>query len=228
MKNSSFIGLIVAIDYEINDLSFDYQKIIIGCHTYFLINNKYILVFSGIGKVNASSQTTALLNHFNITQIINIGSSGTTNSNLNVFDVNIATKCQYGDVDVTCDPKYAINQMPYEPKYFETNDEVNKKINNLISKLNYKVVNGTAITVDSFVTSENKSKFYELDNNDVYTFDMESCAIAQVCYHYKIPFNCLKLISDNSLVNNSHSDFEKNMPIISEMIKNIILEIIKA
>lgn len=227
MKNN-YTAIIVALNYEMDKLDYQYQDVKIDNQTYFVIDNKIILLFTGIGKTNSSYKTALLLTHFkNVGQIINIGSSGTVNKNMNVFDINIATTCQYGDVDVSCDPEYDINQIPYESKYFDTNPNTLKVLNDIASSFNYHFFNGIAMTVDSFVTLDNLNIFKEVTNENVFSLDMECAAIGQVCKHFNVPFNCVKVISDNPLVKNNHNSFAQNMKNISIMIANIVNKIIK-
>lgn len=227
MKNKNYIAILIALEYEIDKINYQHRKIKIDNQTYFVIDDKIILLFTGIGKTNSSYKTALLLSNFkNVKQIINIGSSGTVNKNINVFDINIANVCQYGDVDVSCDPKYKINQIPYELKYFETNKNTLKILNNIADSFNYQYVNGIAMTVDSFVTLDNLNIFKEALNENIYSLDMECAAIAQVCQHFNVPFNCVKIISDNPLIKNNHNNFSQNMKNISIMTANIINEII--
>lgn len=222
-----YLALIVALDYELNKNNFNYDVIYDKQQEYYLINNEFILMYSGIGKVNAAYKTALLLNKFDCSCVINIGTAGSCNDNVNVFDLNIATQCQYGDVDVTIDSKYKINQIPYESKIIKTNKKNNKVLKKIINNLKINVVQGTAITIDSFITKNNIYKFNEINNNDIYSVDMESMAIAQICKHYNIPFSCLKIISDHTKIINNHDQFVSNIKKIESDINLIVNSIIK-
>ena len=221
-------GIIVAMNYELESLGIPYQTIEKSRQTYYLFNDDIVLIYSGIGKVNASYKTSLLINDFHPDHIINLGSAGCTNSNVALFDINIADKCQYGDVDVTCDPKYAINQIPYEPKWFFNDLQMINFLTKLLSEKNMHVICKTAITVDSFVTKNNVHLFHELANHEVGSVDMESCAIAQVCHHHQIPYNCIKIISDNIHHPINHTEFEMNMSKIAKISKTILLTILNS
>lgn len=226
--NKIRFAIIIAIDYELSNLNLNYETIKIHDQTYYLIHDEIILMFSGIGKVNASYKTALLIMNFNPQHIINIGSAGCCNPAVQILTVNIADKCQYGDVDVSCDPKYEINQIPYEPKYFYTHQPTLQWLNELLTGLDINVINQTAITIDSFVTQANKHHFYELQQNDVGSVDMESCAIAQVCHHYKTNFNCIKIVSDNIHHQSNHDEFNNNMHQIALTSKKIITSIVNS
>lgn len=221
-------GIIVAIDYELQSLGIPYQTIEKSNQTYYLFNDDIVLIYSGIGKVNASYKTSLLINDFCPEHIINLGSAGCTNSNVALLDINIADKCQYGDVDVTCDHRYEINQIPYEPKWFLNDSEMINFLTKLLSEKNMNVICKTAMTVDSFVTKNNFHLFHELQNHEVGSIDMESCAIAQVCHHYQIPYNCIKIISDNIHHQINHDEFEMNMSKVAQINKTILLAILNS
>lgn len=227
MKNNSYIGLIIALGYELDISNFDYEIIKQDNQIYYILNNKVILTYSGVGKVNAAISTTLLVKNFNIKNIINIGLAGSCNKSINVGDINLVAECQYGDVDVTCDNSYAINQIPYEKKYYQV-DEINKEtLSNILKANKIDFVSGRSITIDSFVTNLNKSHFHELETKDAYSIDMEAMAIAQACNLLNTKFNSIKVISDNIYKNNNHSDFQNNITMCRNKINLIIEYIIK-
>ena len=220
------LGIIFALDYEIEwisqfkDLNF---KLINKQKFYF--NNKIVITFCGVGKVNAAISTLNLFNNFNITQILNIGSCCTTNPLISILDVILVDSSQYGDVDVSIDSKYDINQIPYEIKYFKSNSNFNDKVTEILFKLNINVKKGNFITIDSFLTKDNSFKFNEINNPDILGIDMELAAIAQTCNHYNINFSALKIVSDNINIDNNHDEFLFNINSIAKLTKDIIMAI---
>lgn len=220
------LGIIVAVDYETNKIIENAKKQIYHNQVFYELNQNVVLTFSGIGKVNAASSCMNLINHYDIDKILNIGTSGSCNKFIKPLDVILVNNCLYGDVDVTIDESYEINQMPREPKYFATDESFNVLIKQILQELNITFMQGNAITVDSFVTKDNLKKFNELDNPTNLAIDMESVAIAQVCEHNKVSFGCVKFISDVLNSNNNHEQFLENVKIISNWIDNFLLKII--
>lgn len=54
-----------------------------------LCKKNVVLVESGVGKVNAARVTQILIDKFKVESIVNIGSAGTANSELNIGDIVI-------------------------------------------------------------------------------------------------------------------------------------------
>ena len=224
MKNN-YLAIVIACDYEIDLTNIDLEKIQINNQTYFVHKNKVVLMFCGIGKVNAAYNLGLLSQNFNITAIINIG-SGLGINNSNIFDVLMSTGNQYGDVDITADSKYEINQMVGCPKIFKTSTKINDYLKKILLDLNYKFLSSQIMTTDCFVTNQNYFKFNEIDNSNINAIDMECCALAQVANNLKIEFSAIKVISDTlKQTENNHNDFVKNMKIIAKMITNIVNKI---
>ena len=66
------------------------------------INSKNIvLVKCGVGKVNAARTTQILTDKFNVKSIINVGSAGGLNNNLEVGDIVIGKELVQHDFDIT-------------------------------------------------------------------------------------------------------------------------------
>lgn len=220
------VGIILALDYEIDNSilkKLEYETL---NNQKFYFNDDLVITFSGVGKVNATLAISNLINNFVIDEIYNIGSCGSANNNIEIKDVILINNSQYGDVDVSIDPKYKINQIPYEPKLFTSNSKINKFLSSILEKLNINYKVGDFATVDSFVTKQNFLKFNEIESSNILGIDMELVAIAQTCYHYNLPFGAIKIVTDNIKSNNSHDDFEKNVKEISIITKNIVNEIL--
>ena len=64
-------------------------------------NTEVILVEAGVGKVNAARTTQILIDNFNIDAIINVGSAGSSNDELDIGDIVIGTKIVQHDFDIT-------------------------------------------------------------------------------------------------------------------------------
>ena len=120
------VGIILALDYEIDNSilkKLEYETL---NNQKFYFSDDLVITFSGVGKVNATLAISNLINNFVIDEIYNIGSCGSANKNIEIKDVILINNSQYGDVDVSIDPKYKINQSPYEPKLFTSNSKINK------------------------------------------------------------------------------------------------------
>lgn len=77
-------------------------------------NTRVALLQSGIGKVAAAIGTTLLIQLTQPDIIINTGSAGGLDPNLNVGDILISTEVRHYDVDVTLFG-YEMGQLPGNP-----------------------------------------------------------------------------------------------------------------
>lgn len=223
----TYIGIIVALKNELDEFVSKCEEKIINNESFYIYNDELVITFCGVGKANAARSATSLICNFPIRFIVNIGSACSANNYLDVYNLHLANNCQYGDVDVSCDLSYQINQIPYESKKFICSNKFNDLIYDKLQILARPIFSGCAITVDSFVTKNNIAKFFEINLNDVYSIDMESAAIGQVCNYYKMPFSVLKIISDKIYLSNNeeidnHSQYTNSLAIISLMNNQIV------
>lgn len=184
-----------------------------------------IILKSGIGKVSASMITTLLISCCNPDIIINIGSAGSISSLLQIKDIIIPNKTSYYDVDVSIF-NYSIGQIPKYPKFFFIDSELLAIAKKCMYKLNYKFKSGLVLTGDSFVHKKNTLLSIIKHFPRAVAIDMESTAIAQVCYNFKKPILIIRAISDYS--NKSASfNFKKNIEQASYHATIIVEEILK-
>lgn len=193
------IGIIVAeveemeavkeIMYDLKSLDINNLKIFTG-----KINNKdFLLARSGVGKVNASRVTQIITDKFDLSFIINVGSAGGLNENLNIGDIVLGEFLVQHDFDVTAFGREK-GFIPETGRFFESDKNLLEKCKNV--KLdNQKILVGTIASGDIFLTDTNlKNKIKETFNADC--VEMEGSAIAQVCTLNKIPFIVIRSISD--------------------------------
>ena len=161
-------------------------------------NKKIVLVQSGIGKVNAARITQILIDNYKVKYIINIGSAGALNPNLNIGDIVIAKKLIQHDFDITAFG-HAKGYITGVGDYIYCDDKLVKNIENgflNINEKNYKIIEGIITSGDIFCTDIlMKDKIYAKFKADC--VEMEGAAIAQVCYLDNIPFVVIRSISDS-------------------------------
>jgi len=174
------------------------QETIAGCEfTSGQMNGaEVILLRSGIGKVNAAMSTTILLEKFQPDFVVNTGSAGGFNPELNVGDVVISTEARHHDVDVTAFG-YEYGQVPQLPAAFEANgdlvaiaEEAAKEITDI------KVVKGLIATGDSFMNDPKRVDAIRDKFTNLQALEMEAAAIAQVSYQFGTPFVIIRSLSD--------------------------------
>ncbi|MCM1484550.1 MAG: 5'-methylthioadenosine/adenosylhomocysteine nucleosidase [Muribaculaceae bacterium] len=145
----------------------------------------------GIGKVNAAMGTMTLIDLFHPDLIINTGVAGGTGRSAGVLDIVVGTRIAYHDV--WCGPGTEPGEAAGCPKFFHTSDIVNS-LPCLAEGDNIKhglVCSGDVFVSEPEVIARIRSLYPEVD-----AVDMESAAIAQVCYLRHVPFACMRVISD--------------------------------
>lgn len=187
-------------------------------------NTKVVLVEAGIGKVNAARTTQILIQNFNIDAIINVGSAGSVNDELDIGDIVIGSKLVQHDFDLTAfgHPKGYISNVG---QYVESDSVLIQKMKDTISKIQdteFKIKIGIIASGDIFCNQLNlKEEIRTKFNADA--IEMESAAIAQVCKLDNIPFIIVRSISDKPNGNNQIT-FEQFLEKASKRCAKIIKE----
>ena len=208
------IGLIVAMEREaqnviplINNKTEHIvanKKVIRGT----LFDKEVALIISGIGKVSSALSTQLLIDKFSPEIIINFGSVGAVNSEIQVGEYALVEKaCQF-DFDLReIDPVPLGYNQDYDRVFFEVHTP-----NNLPSK---KVALGTS---DKFTSK--KEIIDEIIKMGVDIRDMEGCAIAQVCTSNERKLIMLKGITDVYGLGTDGEQFVKNLTKVSQGFPN--------
>ncbi|MCK5781058.1 MAG: 5'-methylthioadenosine/adenosylhomocysteine nucleosidase [Flavobacteriales bacterium] len=218
----STIGIIGAMSEEVNILKdamlldtiisragMDFYKGKIG-------SENTIIVKSGIGKVNAAMATQLLIDQFDITSLINTGIAGGINDTLNIADIVIAKSLRYHDFDVSSFG-YKLGQIPrMDTSIFYSDRMMMAKILKNGRELHYRIGYGNISSGDIFINDfDKKNRIKNIFNSDA--VEMESTAIAHVCYLNNIPFVIVRAISDksNGEAPKQYKKFEKEAAISS-------------
>ncbi|MGL4948049.1 MAG: 5'-methylthioadenosine/S-adenosylhomocysteine nucleosidase [Mycoplasma sp.] len=186
-----------------------------------------VITFCGIGKVNAAAITSLMINSFNISSCLNIGSAGIVDG-IDVLDVLIVDKTYYSDVDVTAFG-YEMGQVPKMPKKYETNNNLNQLATELLNVSDYKIFLGNCLTSDSFINMGNISKYNIEKTSTPTVIDMECAAIAQTCLLFKVPLLSVKIGIDKLYSPNKNEDqFNSNLGKVQLIIDDITSNLINA
>jgi len=213
------IGIIGAIKKEVEILQniiypYTEQKISnFKIYTGKFKKNNIFLIKSGIGKVSASIATMILINSYQPDIIINSGSAGSLHASLNIGDIIIPDKTCYYDVNLI-NFGYSLGQVPKYPQKFIINRKIYNFFEKKTSEYQLKFTSGLIISGDSFIRDDSSIKNFKNQFSSAIAVEMESAAIAQVCYQFSIPLIVVKSISDLS---NSDAtfNFKKNISIAS-------------
>lgn len=155
-------------------------------------DNDVVLMESGIGKVNAAVGAVELIRLYQPDCIINTGVAGGIDACLNVMDVVAGRRVAYHDVD--CGPESALGQVQGLPLYYEADPALYAAA--LRVKSDTRIEGGLICSGDRFITNRDELDAIKANFADGLAVDMESGAIAQVCYLYNVPFLSFRIISD--------------------------------
>ena len=183
------IGIIVAMDKEYEQLS----KVFEG-------RTDIVLQKCGIGKVNAAVGATEMLRDHQPDLIVSSGCAGGASTAVEVMDVVAAASCAYHDV--YCGDNAAYGQVLGMPARFEAPQALIDKALQIP-----RVKAGLTVSGDWFVDSKEKMREILDHFPEAMAVDMESCAIAQVCHRYAVPFISFRVISDIPLKDTKASQY---------------------
>lgn len=176
-----------------------------------------VTLFSGVCKVNAAIATQILIDAYGVDAVINAGTAGGMNPELEIFDTVISTEIAYHDVA----PDILTEFHPWmETVFFNADQELLKLTHTAVDKLemNSKVFWGRMVTGEAFITDEGRQKINE--EFAPLTVDMETASIAHVCYVNHIPFIAIRSVTDTETHSGSEH-FEENCEKASMIAKDI-------
>ena len=188
------------------------------------LNNKDIVfVQSGIGKVNAAITATLLIEKYDVDEVIFSGVAGALDKVLKIGDIVIAEDVVQHDFD-TGAFGYKKGQIPQmEVWSFKGDGNLIKKVQETSDgeiKLHY----GRILTGDQFIYK--KDEKLDLGREfEALCVDMESGAVAQVCYIMNVKFLIIRSISD-SVTDESSMEYDKFSELAAENSKKILKKII--
>ena len=154
-----------------------------------LFGKQIILLKSGIGKVNAAMQVTSLIAEKHPDYIINSGVAGGIGEGMHQGDIVVGTETCYHDV--WCG-EGEWGQVQGFPLKFPASSEL---VNDMKS-LNSQLIFGLICTGDQFISDLATLQGIKRNFPNGKAVDMESAAIAQVCYAKQVPFMSLRIVSD--------------------------------
>lgn len=228
----SVIGLIGAMDEEVavikawmTDVR---EESMAGCDffTGHFEGKEVVLLKSGIGKVNVALSTTLLLSQFKPEYVINIGSAGGFDPDLNVGDVVISDQVVHHDVDVTAFG-YVMGQVPNMPATFSADAkliEQAKAALNSVTQVQAKV--GLIGTGDSFMSDPVRVESVRATFPSLVAVEMEAAAVAQVCFKFGVPFVVVRSLSDIA-GKESPQSFEEYLKVAAENSSLMIQQMLK-
>jgi adenosylhomocysteine nucleosidase len=175
-----------------------------------------VLALSHIGKVAAATTATALIERFDVTEIIFTGVAGGLGAGVNVGDMVVAAEFLQHDMDAS--PLFARYEVPlYGRAHFPTDVRLSQSLKSAAQDIlknpaqwldmdvlrelhvqSPKVHMGLVVSGDRFVATSAESQDLVQRQPKALAVEMEGAAVAQVCLDYGVPFAAVRTISDRA------------------------------
>jgi adenosylhomocysteine nucleosidase len=224
------IGIIVAMTSERDMLlreMEDVREVEQNARTFYVghIGNLEVVAMQcGIGKVNAAVGALTMIEAFAPEAIINTGIAGGTGRGAEVLDVVAGVEVGYHDV--WCGPGNAPGQIQGLPERFPGAVWL-FDIDGMAAAGDLKT--GIIASGDRFVSTPEELAAVLTTQPEAIAVDMESGAIAQVCYMKQVPFLAIRVVSDTPGVENhlqQYCDFwsvapERTFGVLKHLLKTV-------
>ncbi len=229
------IGILGAMDMEVSSLCAKLERTIVKSiagnefHAGQLNGVSVVVVKCGIGKVNATVATQAMIDHFDIDLIINTGVAGSLSNELGIYDIVVSSDLVQHDFDTTA----AGDELGLITGFDSVAFNVDEKIVDLALETgreifdDIKVFKGRIATGDQFI-SEKERKAQIVKQFGAVCTEMEGCAIAQACFLNNMPYLVIRSISDKA-DDSAHVDYfefvsraaEKSSLLVEELVARL-------
>lgn len=185
----------------------------------------WLFAISKIGLVNAAMSLTTLINDYAIKTIYNVGTVGSLKKTMPLLTILLISEAYYTFADTQAFG-YAIGQIPGEVSSYQSDQTLLTLAKTKILDPQQAVLGSSDIFIDKAEYFNHiKTKFK--DKIDV--VDMEGVAFFQVAAKHHLPMISIKIVSDYFELNgdSANSQFEKNLPHASLLIRDVIMKFLK-
>jgi len=173
--------------------------------------NEVILSYGFIGKVEAAMFAQALIDKFHPKYFIHCGSAGALNPERKIGEI-------------VCGTEYIEHDIHTRNKEF-IKIKASKTLIERIYDVYNNIVLGPIASGDLFVESEkDKKTIFEKTHAEV--VDMDSAAIAKVCYENDVEFCAIKIIIDTGQ-ENTRLEYQNNIKKLSPFPSAIVAEMLE-
>lgn len=182
-----------------------------------------VALYTGVCKVNAAIAAQILIDTYGVDAIINAGTAGGMHPGVKLLDCVIADRAAYHDVA----PDLLTEFHPWMKNvYFDADPQLLSLSRKAVSKLGMagRVHWGLMATGEAFITEEGREQI----NRQLapLSVDMETAAVAHVCYVNSVPFLAIRCITDDAA--HSGSDyFEENCAKASAIAKDVTVALLE-
>lgn len=230
------IAILGAMDEEIALLKDSLNDIQTHTHQHLTVytgqlhGQEIVLLKCGIGKVASAVATTLVIQMYQPDAVINTGSAGGFDEQLNVGDIVVASSLIHHDVDIT-HFGYALGQCAGMPEEYLCAQNLITYATQFATQFSdfegdLKVITGKIATGDSFIGSDEEALRLKRTFPDVAAVEMEGVAIAQTCFLLSTPCLVIRSLSDIAGKTSTVS-FEQYLTTAGKNSANLVMGLIK-
>lgn len=171
-----------------------------------LENVNVVALFSGVCKVNAAIAAQILIDSYGCDVVINVGTAGAMDLNLQVFDTVVSTEAAYHDVAEGILTEF----HPWmRTVWFKADDELLQMAHRAAEQMpaSQRFVFGRMVTGEAFIEGEQREQINR--SFAPLSVDMETASIAHVCYVNRKPFIAIRTLTDTA-DHSASASFEMN------------------
>jgi len=173
--------------------------------------NEVLLVYGLIGKVESAMMAQALIDNFHPKYFIHCGGAGIINSERKIGDI-------------VCGTEYIEHDIKFRQKQIKK-IKASQTLIERISDVYNKVILGPIASGDIFVDSvEEKTRIFNETKAEL--VDMDSAAIAKVCYENDVEFCAIKIALDRG-VEGSTIEIQQNLKKLAPFPSAIVAEMLE-
>ncbi len=147
-------------------------------------------VIGGVGKVNGAITAQSLIQNFGVEKIIFTGLAGGLDETIQIGDVVIGAEILHHDLDMKVMENDQFPGMPTD--FFRGDPELLALCQGLGDNLRF----GRIVTGEAFITAKERDGIIQAFHPQC--VDMESAAVAQVCWFFQVPLLVIRALSDNA------------------------------
>lgn len=152
-----------------------------------------VLTCCGVGKTNAAMASQMLIDRFGVDTLINAGTAGGMDPVLELFDVVVGTTFTHHDVDVQM---VLMDSYPYYPTGTFAADEALLAAARAVEGFARPVHFGAMVSGEQFIDDAQRDDIVARCHS--LAVDMESAAMAQVCFANDVAFITVRGITDTA------------------------------
>lgn len=180
-----------------------------------------VICYSGVGKVNAAYATTLMIERYKPDYIINTGTSGGLTRS-GVSDIIVAESIVQHDMDTTAigDPLGLVG-TPVQKIFFETDEKLSKLFLERIKGAK----KGIIACGDVFVADKSRAEAI-VNTFNASACDMESGAVAQVCFMARLPFVVIRGVTD--VADGGENSFFEMLARVSDTVYGAVVDVLSA